>query len=565
MPEVKRKKTMSFIVRKVSGFIDSKSQAATTGSTKAAGSAKAVAKDKASKIVSKPLQKPPMVIAPRIQISVNPDDESPYTPSGPKLSPEVGIIHIRSAQSDFYTFLHENFKFIYRANKHRLNLGGGLSLRKNFLYLRWNFFELVAAPVTAAQTQVLPVTASSSSTTSLSSIFNVSSTSTTGTGPVKKVYKIIDQLAYPFYPLQAEDSELAITLRTYDNTDLLSDLIKLAASEGVDILPLGPCGEPVTVQSLDDGTGSGGTSDADAAAALKLQQDADAAAAALVVAKAECSPLDFAPVSAFDEDAFIKTGSMFLGGVSEDDFVAAPVDPVVEEQVLTVRALEDDLKNSVPTDEELNEMGKAVYANDKIHEQIIIGLNLVTKYFPVHICITTPNTMEGTAAARPQQSVYLASDAQSFYENQYPDIMELRRIAVKAFPLSHLITSKSGNDTTQVWIQDFVNGDLIELSSPEYFSFIFEFVTKPHGTILHQVAIIHKESGAVARSLNAADKLFKAELKDSVNKFEDAHKYSNPASLTAPVQASHFTGTAGTASTRMSMPMVNGGGDSLFG
>ena len=213
--------------------------------------------------------------------------------------------------------------------------------------------------------------------------------------------------------------------------------------------------------------------------------------------------------------------------------------------------MEEDIKQIVPSEEEMNAMGKQIYESDEIHKQIVLCVNYLTKFFPLYIAVSSPTGIDGRTSMKFHQSVYLASDVQPIYETKYSKIAELKGIAVKVFPLSHLTNNKDNYETTQVLIQDVVYKNLLVLNNPESFSFVFQFLSKPFATIVHNVGMVSHETDSIKRSLDCINRMFGDEFKRAVKNFEVSKKYSGMAS-----DANSSTSSGGDASASDSTPVA---------
>ena len=238
----------------------------------------------------------------------NPEDDSSFTASSSaaQLNPSVGMVHIRDTYNEFYKFLQNNFKFIFRANKRRLQVGGALVRENHFFRLKWVFYDKTKSIGSSITTVVVHLK--------------------------KVVYARADQRVYPFYPLDDEE-EIKIKLRTTKNEGILDELKSIAGRQGVDIIPLGACaGASSSFTSLagasgDDNSGStdsSGNGYVETADQQKAREDAEAKAAQERKRqedeeRAACMPLDYDTPPSFDDQNFIEDWNFVRGSIDESD------------------------------------------------------------------------------------------------------------------------------------------------------------------------------------------------------------------------------------------------------
>lgn len=431
---------------------------------------------------------------------INPDDETSFA-SVIEANPNVAMSHIRQQVLETWYTLQKGFKFILKEKRRRLQLGVEAKRQNNFLHLKWLFYEIVRGVSGEEE---------------------------------KKRYALVDQRVFPFFPF-FEQKEVKVRLRTTKNETVVEELVTLASRQGISIVPLGPCAG-ASILAHDNG-GLAVPEDALERSLLEQKLREEAEAKELSDRKvreqeelAACSPLPFAEPPLFDDQGFLDSGSIFLGGVNEED-LTRPLDGLVEESVSRTFEIEAAVEEDrVPTEEEMNEIGKEVYRKDEIHKQIMMALSHATKYFPLYISVTSPGGLDGKAEAKVQQSVYLISDAQEVYENNYSKIATLKQMVVKFFPLSQLIEREGKYQKSQLWIRDFLTGDLIPLSNPDEFSFLFDFAQKDYGTVIHKACLIANETGAVKRSLNYIQKILLEDFERTLKGFETSKRYSGTAS-----------------------------------
>jgi hypothetical protein len=445
---------------------------------------------------------------------IDPDNDASLS-TGSDSNPNVTILHIYQEMGRIYKDIQENYKFILSEKQRRLEIGCALKRQNNFMHLKWIFFERKASVNEDDDAQ-------------------------------KKIFANVDQRVFAFFPF-FEQKELQIKLRTLKNDPIVDELIELAKRQNIEILPLSRASGGVVDSSSGSGSGSGADDSLERSLAeQKVKEEAEEKAATRRKIQEEediaaSRPLAFSAPPPFEEQHFLDSGAIFLGGVNEDD-LGKPIDVAFDESVSSTFELAPPVE-VVPTEEEMNLIGTEIFKKDEIHKQILMALNHATRFYPPFVSITSPSGFDGKAGTNLQQTVYIITDAQEVYENNYSKIAPLRQMVVKFFPLVHLSEREGRYQSSQLWIRNYLTNDLIPLTNADQFSFLFDFAQKDYGTVIHKACVISNESGRVKNTFGYVQKLFLEDFERTLKTFEKSKMYSTLATdapaivIAAPVAA----------------------------
>lgn len=426
-------------------------------------------------------------------------------------NPNINWSHVYSAFGKIYNELSSGYKFVLADKQKRVSIAGVFKKIDSIATIRWAFTD---------QDQYK-----------------------TASGELKrKIYKIIDQQVCIFYPFR-DQKEVTVTLRTIKNNSILEDLQELAKPNGVDIVEL-----PKVPVATIIAPPTGATGDIPATTFERDELERKLLAEQEL---ADQRPLAYEEPLAFEKQNYVKSGSLFVGGITNDD-LSRPLDGYEDESVSKTV----ELAPPVPTDAEMNQMGKDIYKQDKIHAQIVRALTHITKFFPPYVSITSP-AGSGKSQADLLQTIYVTSDAQDIFENSYASIAGLGKMIIKIFPLMNPLEKESKSQYTQLWVRNKLNGEPISITNPDMFSVLFYFSNSAgYGYTIQKAVLVHGEGGKTKVELDMLKKLFMSEFERVIKTpIETSKKYSD-LGKTTPIESDAKRSTEVPAETKTSTVVV---------